>query len=157
MNGQQDQNPGLLVILLLGILSVHQLLPGEEGDVHVPHQHPFIHLALGSFEPRDMWLTELIVCVLAVTLHRTVVFYWIEKITVVTILGTLVTWDQGGGGGGNQACLRSLAWHCNTALHSFCPTPTATSWWRGWRCQCSSSNNLFFIREISSCNNPILA
>ena len=53
-------------------------------------------------------------CVLAVTLHRTVVFYWIEKITVVTILGTLVTWDQGGGGGGIR--LVSGHWHGTVIL-----------------------------------------
>ena len=78
VNWQKDQNPGLLVILLLGILFVHdqQLLPVpvEEGDVHVPHQHPFRHSALGSSEPRHMLLTELILCVLAVILHKTVVF-----------------------------------------------------------------------------------
>lgn len=76
VNWQKDQNPGLLVILLLGILSVHhqQLLPVEEGDVHVPHQHPFRHSALGSSEPRHLLLTELILCVLAVILHKTVVF-----------------------------------------------------------------------------------
>ena len=63
-------------IQLLGILSVHhqQLLPVEEGDVHVPHQHPFRHSALGSSEPRHLLLTELILCVLAVILHKTVVF-----------------------------------------------------------------------------------
>ena len=33
------------------------------------------HSALGS---SDMWLTELILCVLAVTLHKTVVFDWIK-------------------------------------------------------------------------------
>ena len=51
------------------------------------------HSALGSSEPRDIWLTELILCILAVTLHKTVVFHWIEKMTVATLSRTLVALD----------------------------------------------------------------
>ena len=138
MNWQKDQNPGLLVILLLGILSVHhqQLLPVEEGDVHVPHQHPFRHSALGSSEPRHMLLTELILCVLAVILHKTVVFDRKNN-------SSLLCWGQWQPGirVAVVVVIRLVSGRCNTAWHSFCPTPT-TSWRRGQRCQCSSSTTL---------------